>query len=174
MLFGVNHLNHQGVSTMRILYVTLALTVASSAMAKERTVSSCGDTLSPSEQLLAGELAHWRGIAQLCRKSDGSNLNAAYWDPRLVAIPVNRKKLFSNSVKGQTEIFMQQNGDQKIALKCDNWMDDVRNDWDPADPTTDDPPRGPICFDEPTGLWRCKGTGEMDPLAGFDAIIDGR
>jgi hypothetical protein len=174
MVSKVIRLNLRGKFTMRVLYAALALSVAFGAMAKDRRASPCADNMTPAEQLLAGELAHWRGISQLCRKSDGSNLNAAYWDPRLVAIPVNRKKLFSNSVKAQTEVFIQQNGGEKIALKCDNWMDDVRNDWDAADPTTDDPPRGPICFDEPTGLWRCKGTGEMDPLAGFDAIIDGR
>jgi hypothetical protein len=158
---------------MRMTYAVVATLMAFSAFAAEGTAPSCQDILTPSEQLLAGEMAHWRGIAQLCRKSDGTNMNAAYWNPRLAPIQANKKTIFANSVKGQTQAFVQQNGGANVALKCDNWMDDVRNDWDAADPLSNAPPRGPICFDEPTGLWRCKGTGEMDPLAGLNAIIDG-
>ena len=54
---------------MRNLTTALAVILAFTAPVNAKPVN----VLTPSEQLLAGEMAHWRGIAQLCRQSDAEN-----------------------------------------------------------------------------------------------------
>jgi hypothetical protein len=148
-----------------------------SALALSPTIAEAkkhhAQTLSPAIQLLAADFAKWRGVARLCRGSDGANLNPIYWQPKRALIPQSQMALFARTVKNQTNAFVAANNTADVALRCDDWMDDLRADFDSADPINDLPPLGPVCFDEPLGLWRCQGTGELDPFAGFDAILDG-
>ena len=158
----------------KLIAITIsAALIVTPTFAADKSKHRHARKLSPAIQLMAADLAKWRGISSLCRMSDGTNLNAAYWAPKKAVIPQPQMGLFARTVKQETKAFIAQNNGPAVALKCDDWMDDIRNEWDAADPISDAPPSGPICFDEPLELWRCKGTGELDPFAGFDALLSG-
>lgn len=127
--------------------------------------------LSPEAVGLAGQMGYFRGVATVCRESDGTALNPAFFGPRLAIIPQIQKSLFADAVKEKSqEVAVSMSGPDS-ALRCDDAIEKITNRYPSVDEAG--PAATPLCFDDPVGDYACAGAGEYDPLAGVDAILNG-
>jgi hypothetical protein len=133
--------------------------------------SRSAQTLSTEVAALAEQMAFYRGVVVACRESDGTALNPDFFAPRLAIIPQNQKSLFASTVKRLSSRIALKMSGPKNALYCDVAIDKIADRY----PSIIDagPAATPVCFDDPIGDYVCPGTGEYDPLAGVDAILDG-
>ncbi len=154
----------------KVVGVIVASLIASSAVAADMP-ARYSNALSPQADALASEMARFMGAAKACRATDGTNLNRIYWEPRIAAVvPQSSLVYFSNVVRARAVPTMQTLSGPDVALKCDDFLDATEDQF----PSFSEAPTGtPLCWSDVTDLNRCEGTGDDDPLAGLDAILEG-
>jgi hypothetical protein len=148
----------------------VASLIATSAMAADMP-ARYANALSPQADALAFEMSKYMGAAKACRATDGTNLNRQYWEPRIAAVvPQSSLVSFSNVVRARAVPTQQTMSGPDVALKCDDFLDDVSESY----PSFDEAPTGtPLCWSDVTDLNRCEGTGNDDILAGLDPLLEG-
>ncbi len=131
--------------------------------------------LSPEFYPLVDKMALARAIVDVCRPSDGTVMNRAFWEPLLSTVPARQQWTFDAAVDKETAEIERAVDPVAAPLWCDDRLDELANRF----PATVAPPLGagtaaqPVCWSDPTGAYGCPGIGYDDPLAGVGAIVDG-
>jgi hypothetical protein len=150
-----------------IITVALLTTTASAA-----DMPRYANALSSDADVLASDMARYRGIAVACRVSDGTNLNRAWWEPRIAAlVPLSQRGIFTETVKRRSAPIIQSMSGPDSPLKCDDALDVVEDQFPSI--AEAGPAAEPICWSSVDDTNRCEGTGEDDILAGVPALLDG-
>lgn len=127
--------------------------------------------LSSQVDMLATEMAQYRAVAVACRATDGTNLSAAYWSPKLAIVPTSQKTLFAATVKSRSAPIIASMSGPDRALQCDDALDRAENAFPSVAEVT--AAGTPLCWSDVTGTNACAGTGDDNILAGVDALLDG-
>ncbi len=156
---------------MKNIAATLvASLIASSAVAADMPVRHVGG-LSSEANVLAADMAWFRGVAVACSPTDGTNLNRIYWEPRVNAIVAPQQRMaFANVVKSLSAPTFQMMSGPDRALQCDDALDVVEDRFPSF---AEAPTATPLCWSYVTDLNRCEGTGDDDILAGLPALLEG-